>query len=250
MPREMVEQDEEMIQDILRVNVVPDDIRTEYFIRMRIIHRYNAGGPMGIDSIVAMLRYLNYQPPQEQLIDERGKVNWRQVPDGTPLELRIGREWERRGTFAGKSDGGMLAVEIDGHVDEIYEHQVRLPDDVDLSDDASDIMADDEEEEESGNPRFADREPSDQELNAQNEVEAELEVGDIGSDDELDESDVPQEDKKFNWGHVKKGESVWYIHEGKKVDAVFVCNIKPEQAKIIIDGEDDEIVVKRSDLRY
>jgi len=249
MPREMVEQDEEMIQDVLRVNTVPEDIRTEYFIRMRIIHRYNAGGPMGINSIVAMLRYLNYQPPQEELIDEDGKVNWRQVPDGTPVELLIGREWERRGLFAGKSDGGMLAIEIDGHVDEIYEHQVRLPDDVELSDAASDTVtpADDAE---SQNPRFADREPSDEELEAENEVEATGEVGDIGSDDDLDEGGVPAEDPKFNWGHVKKGESIWYIQEGKKVDAVFVCNIKPGKAKIVIDGEDDEIIVKRSDLRY
>lgn len=241
----LIPEDELCVQQMLGIDVIPEDIEIEYMIRVRMLHRQLAGGPIGPVAIVDMLRYLNIGPPPAQVVNEDGQADWRRVVVDTPVEAMVDEEWVA-GLFAGEVGGGTIAVKINGKIDEFNSFQVRIPQetlpaDVDADsfsvpaavindpDARADLLNDSESDEASSEEVETESE--------ENDVETATPQGDIGIDDEVPRY-VPV---KVNWGQVKKGTEVWFRDEADFFDATFLRCVKPDKAIIEIDGNERQV---------
>lgn len=255
----IVPDDEQCIQQMLGIDIIPDDIETEYMIRARMLHRQLAGGPIGPVAIVDLLRSLGYGPPPPPVVNAEGRIDWRRVERGTPVTIRLQGKWQDQlpTTFQGEIGGGTLAImENDRYINEYNAYDVRLstqglPSDVNVSSFRG----------EPTNVNTADarlslvEEPPHDIVSHDNlgEPESEIEVessdsdGDIGSDDEVPDIPVPQTEVK--WGLIKKGTEVWY-RDGEDLHvAKFHRCVKNCQAMIHIEGEGKPRPVSRDQLQ-
>lgn len=257
----IVPDDEQCIQQMLGIDIIPVDIEAEYMIRARMLHRQLSGGPIGPVAIVDLLRSLGYGPPPPSVVDQEGRVDWRRVEIGTAVQVRIGGEWKPSSfgfTFQGEVGAGTLAVKHSGRIDEFNRFDVRidthgLPSDVDKASfegkpsnvneadarlDLIDRVVSDATSHET---------PSTKVDASENEVESSQAEGDIGSDDEIPVS--ASEEVKVNWGQVKKGTEVWYRDGADLCDAKFVRCLKDGQAFVLIAEETEPRQVARDQLQ-
>ena len=128
----IVPDDEMCIQQMLGIDAIPEDIEREYMIRARMLHRQLAGGAIGPIAVVDLLRALGYGPPPPQATDDEGRIVWRRVEQGTPVNVRVDGQWSPNGqnvTFQGEVGGGTIAVQwANGRIDEFNAFDVRLAD--------------------------------------------------------------------------------------------------------------------------
>lgn len=266
----MVPDDEQCIQQMLGILDIAPEIEQEYMVWARMLHRQLAGGPIGPIAIVAMLRSLGIGPPPAQILNEEGRVDWRQLANDTPVEVKIDGEWQSgEHSFAGEIGGGTVAINVRGRIDEFNSFDVRIPAATLPSDvDAESFKGEVERDEGDARARliatptveetteaikngevgeYAEEEATDTEPEAaaENEVEIKPPKGDIGADDEV----PPNIGVKVNWGQVKKKTEIWYRDGEDMHDAIFHRVVAPDKALILVNGEEDTREVERAFLK-
>jgi hypothetical protein len=237
----IVPDDELCIQTMLGIDAIPEDIEHEYMIRVRMLHRQLAGGPIGPVAIVDMLRSLDYGPPTLVQDKDRKSIEWRSMEVGTQLHVFKGGKWRKdlHATFQGEVGGGTIAVKIDGRIDEYNACDLRLTDnglpaDVDVESFTAPAM----QVAPQADARLS-------LLDDKNEVEMKLESEKIHPDDE---PPIPPPVKQVNWGTVKKGTEVWFRDGENVYDASFQRCVGNGMAVITIAGEEESRDVSRTKL--
>lgn len=237
----IVPDDELCIQTMLGIDAIPEDIEHEYMVRVRMLHRQLAGGPIGPVAIVDMLRSLDYGPPTVVKDKNSKTIQWRSLEPGTQLEVFKGGKWRKDlyATFQGEVGGGTIAVKVDGRIDEYNSCDLRLsddglPDDVDI-----------ESFTEPGKHSAPQADARLSILDDKNEVEKKIESEKIHPDDE---PPIQPPLKNVNWGTVKKGTEIWFRDGEDVYDAIFQRCVGNGMASITIAGEEQSRDVDRSKL--
>ena len=237
----IVPDDELCIQTMLGIDAIPEDIEHEYMVRVRMLHRQLAGGPIGPVAIVDLLRFLDYGPPTVIKDKDSKAIQWRSLELETQLDVFKGGKWRKdlHATFQGEVGGGTIAVKIDGRIDEYNSCDLRLaenglPSDVDLES----FIEPGKHEAPQADARLSI-------LDDKNEVEMKIESEKIHPDDE---PPIQPPLKNVNWGTVKKGTEIWFRDGEDVYDAIFQRCVGNGMASINIAGEDETRDVDRTKL--
>lgn len=124
-------QDQETLQRLLGVEVVPVNVLEEADIRTRMYHAAGASGPLGIVAMISLVRDmgLNHSGPAGAA---SGKTDWRALPQDGTVRIEAGPFFGSMlpGVFLGFVQAGMLAIHLDddheGYVREVRADMVRL----------------------------------------------------------------------------------------------------------------------------
>lgn len=121
-----LQSDYDTIQGILNLDDFPPEVEIEYVKRIKMKH-VKQTGPLGVDSIVAMLRHLGFEVAPRKAAGEEAAVNWREIIEGSRIEAKDELGW-KKGAFAGMVDDGIVSVFFDNDEAryEFMPHQVRL----------------------------------------------------------------------------------------------------------------------------
>jgi len=122
------------------VNIIgdmPKQVEEEYLTRIRMKHRGGTTGRMGIDGIVAMLRFLKFEPP-EVVGSQNHRTDWRVIEQGSAVTVFCDNK-EKTAEFVTCTAAGMLAIRFpdETFIYEFPTHSVKLvevnvPEDLDL----------------------------------------------------------------------------------------------------------------------
>lgn len=105
--------DEAVIRRITGLSKTPEAVEREYDIRAGMYHRGGGSGPLGILSLIALVRSLNIGPPKLTAAEQ--VVQWGQLAtDGTVIVEVHRRDHWQRGQFKGFGTMNQLLVEFDG----------------------------------------------------------------------------------------------------------------------------------------
>ncbi len=267
----MVPQDEHCIQRMLGVDAIPDEIYTEYMIRLRMFHRFmSGGGPLGPIGCIDLLRSMEYSPPSLSSGTGPNKTDWRDVPLGTPVQIKNEGQWSPRNLlfrFAGFVDFGTLAIQSPtGRVDEYRKQNVRLVED-DLPDDVNKSSfeeLDEFEEEKTARQKAYEKQdminqgpglskqPA-QRTPAKNEVDTSESSSDTASSDTQDADQDSDEDgddkgeplglalsaKRPDWNSVAIGSAVIVRFKEDTYDATFQ-GATEHRLKVVLNEDEDK----------
>lgn len=194
--------DNEDIIDIL--GDMPSAVEEEYLIRLRMKHRSGITGRLGVDGIVAMLRYLNLEPP-EVLGSQDRRTDWRVIEQGSAVTAFCDGV-EKPAEFVTCTTGGMLGIRFpdESFVYEFPAHSIKLvkvdaPSDLDLD------------------SLITEEEPMDARMK---ECE----------DDEVEEVTLSLEN---DWGALEKGSAVVFGEDEDKHEAEFV-SVGPKDFEVTV----------------
>ena len=219
----MVPDDELLIQEILGINTIPDDILSEYALRIRMYHKQGAGGGLGPLALIDMLRFVGYSCESAKMIKPVERVNWREQKIGSVVEVRVDGLWlNTPATFEGEVGGGILAVERFGKIDEFNSFDVRLP--------ASELPSDVDPEafKKENATREKDQPDARDSLILTDEQERSI------VDSIFDNSEMTKRD----WSKTKKGTRIWYRDQNNDVhQGDFGRFVKGDKCEIQLDGE-------------
>lgn len=259
----IVPQDEVTIQRMIGQQVIPEDIRDEYLLRIRFLHRESSGGPMGQGMIVDMLRFLGHEP--RSITSMSPVLDWREVKLGTKVDVRRAGRWTQpggEGRYAGFVDSGTIAVEMpSGRVDEYYRHDVRIATKTmpaELSEDSfehkegmMDVRTDEDARANPEQPKPA--EGVEQTLDTELGDSVSPATNPVAQDDGIEDEPIIETFPEVNWRDVKAGAALWVreIEDGdvSMSDAKYVKLVPGGRVMVNFDGEEKPRAVKMTDVR-
>jgi len=197
----IVPEDEQSILRMLGLREVPPDVALEYQYRITWFHGFGHSGPLGIEGLVNLLRFLDYKP--KSLSAPKQEVDWDSVPKGQRVEARLHGDW-KLGVFKGFGDNYVLQIKFDDDesIREVPKHMARLSD----------------------APLPKEKDP---ELTAVQQQIIEQEQVDVFQD-----SGDPQTD----WTTAKVGEEVWAEIQGELQDCKFTKLLNDGQIVVTFEG--------------